>query len=117
MTWKTVKEARRRLEKEKGTVYKDWGGRIHIALIYPNSYYLGMSNLGFQTIYGSLNSYEKIVCERVFWETKGRSAEEPISLESQRPLPDFDVLAFSIRTAPRSGRSVSGLVMVFANPR
>ncbi len=96
MTWKAVKEARRRLGKEKGTVYKDWGGRIHIALIYPNSYYLGMSNLGFQTIHGFLNSYEKIVCERVFWELKGGSGEEPVSLESQRPLPDFDVLAFSI---------------------
>ncbi len=96
MTWKAVKEARHRLEKERGTVYKDWGGRTHIALIYPNTYYLGMSNLGFQTIYGILNSYENIVCERVFWEPKGDKAEEPVSLESQRPLSDFDVLAFSI---------------------
>ena len=96
MTWKAVKEARQRLEKEGGTIFKDWGGRIHAALIYPNSYYLGMSSLGFQTIYGFLNSYENIVCERVFWEPKGRSAEEPISIESQRPLPDFDILAFSI---------------------
>ncbi|OGO00163.1 MAG: hypothetical protein A2Y59_04115 [Chloroflexi bacterium RBG_13_52_14] len=96
MTWKAVKEARQRLGKERGTVYKDWGGKIHIALIYPNSYYLGMSNLGFQTIYSLLNSYDNIVCERVFWETRKDKAEEPISLESQRPLPDFDVLAFSI---------------------
>jgi radical SAM superfamily enzyme YgiQ (UPF0313 family) len=96
MTWKTVKEARQKLERERGTVYKDWGGKIHIALIYPNSYYLGMSNLGFQTIYGLLNSYDNIVCERVFWEPKRLKAETPISLESQRPLPDFDILAFSI---------------------
>ncbi|TET75278.1 MAG: radical SAM protein, partial [Dehalococcoidia bacterium] len=81
---------------ERGTIHKDWGGRTPIALIYPNSYYLGMSSLGFQTIYGFLNGYENIVCERVFWEPKIRRAEEPISLESQRPLPDFDVLAFSI---------------------
>ena len=96
MTWKAVKEARQRLDKERGTVYKDWGGKIHIALIYPNSYYLGMSNLGFQTIYRLLNSYDNIVCERVFWEPRKDKSEEPISLESQRPLPDFDVLAFSI---------------------
>jgi radical SAM superfamily enzyme YgiQ (UPF0313 family) len=96
MTWKTVKEARERLERERGTIYKDWGGKIPIALIYPNSYYLGMSNLGFQTIYGLLNSYDNIVCERVFWEPKRLKAETPISLESQRPLPDFDILAFSI---------------------
>jgi len=96
MTWQAVKEARQKLERERGTVYKDWGGKIHIALIYPNSYYLGMSNLGFQTIYGLLNSYDNIVCERAFWEPKRLKAETPISLESQRPLPDFDILAFSI---------------------
>jgi radical SAM superfamily enzyme YgiQ (UPF0313 family) len=96
MTWKATREARDRLIKERGTVHKDWGGRMHIALIYPNSYYLGMSSLGFQTIYGFLNSYENIVCERVFWEPKKPAAEAPISLESQRPLPDFDILAFSI---------------------
>lgn len=96
MSWEAVREARQRLEKERGTIYKDWGGRIHIALIYPNSYYLGMSNLGFQTIYSILNSHDNIVCERVFWEPQKRKLEQPISLESQRPLPDFDVLAFSI---------------------
>jgi radical SAM superfamily enzyme YgiQ (UPF0313 family) len=96
MTWKAVKEIRGRLEKERGTIFKDWGGRIHVGLVYPNSYYLGMSNLGFQTVYGILNSYEHIVCERVFWEPGKRAPEQPLSLESQRPLPDFDVLAFSI---------------------
>ncbi len=74
-------------------MFKDWGGRIPIALIYPNSYYLGMSNLGFQTIYGLLNSYENIVCERFFCD---RSKASLLSLESQRPLDDFAVLAFSI---------------------
>ena len=96
MSWQAVKEARQRLEKERGTICKDWGGRIHIALIYPNSYYVAMSNLGFQTIHGLLNSYDNIVCERVFWEPKSVKTQTPISLESQRPLPDFDVLAFSI---------------------
>jgi len=96
MTWQAVKEARQRLEQERGTICKDWGGKIPIALIYPNSYYVGMSSLGFQTIYGILNCYDNIVCERVFWEPKRVKTETPISLESQRPIPDFDVLAFSI---------------------
>ena len=96
MTWQVVKEARQRLSGERGAICKDWGGKIPIALIYPNSYYVGMSSLGFQTIYGILNSYDNIVCERVFWEPKRVKTETPISLESQRPLPDFDVLAFSI---------------------
>ena len=89
MTWD--EKTKRRLAKEDGTIFKDWGGRIPIALIYPNTYYVGMSNLGFQTIYGLLNSYDSIVCERVFWDEGSKK-----SLESQRPLSDFAVLAFSI---------------------
>lgn len=84
------KAARQRLFREKGTIFKDWGGRVPIALLYPNTYYIGMSNLGFQTIYSLLNSYNNIVCERVFWDGDGRS------IESGHPLDDFAVLAFSI---------------------
>ena len=91
MTW--VGKTRRRLAREQGTILKDWGGRLPIALIYPNTYYVGMSNLGFQTIYALLNSYDNIVCERFFWE--GAEASKK-SLESQRPLDDFAVLAVSI---------------------
>lgn len=61
-----------------------------MALISPNKYHTGMSGLGFQTIYSSLNSYGNIVCERVFSDGNGRS------VESGRPLDDFAVLAFSI---------------------
>jgi hypothetical protein len=57
-----------RLDREEGTITKDWGGRLPIALIYPASYYIGMSSLGLQTIYRLLNSYSNVVCERVFWE-------------------------------------------------
>ena len=97
MTWNEVKKARRRLSREQGTTIKDWGGRIPIALIYPNSYYVGMSNLGLHTIYSLLNSYSQVVCERAFWETDNRDNRLPsLSLESQRPLSDFAVLAFSI---------------------
>lgn len=96
MTWQAIRKARQRLGRETGTVYKDWGGRTPVALIYPNSYYLGMSNLGFQTVYGHLNSYDNVVCERVFREQKRVNSETPLSMESQRPLSDFDVVAFSI---------------------
>jgi radical SAM superfamily enzyme YgiQ (UPF0313 family) len=96
MTWRAIREARARLEKERGTVRKDWGGRTSFALAYPNSYYLGMSSLGFQTMYAYLNSHEDLVCERVFREPRRTGAEQPISLESQRPLTDFDILAFSV---------------------
>jgi len=92
-----VNEVRYRLSREKGTIIKDWGGRIPVALIYPNSYYVGMSNLGIHAIYSLLNSYPDIVCERAFWEKESSNEQLPIfSLESQRPLSDFVVLAFSI---------------------
>ncbi|MFC2012210.1 radical SAM protein [Chloroflexota bacterium] len=88
------KDARQRLSHETGTIIKDWGGRLPIALIYPNSYYISMSNLGIQAIYGLLNGYPDIVCERAFYE-KGDTAQS-LSIESQRPLSDFAVLAFSV---------------------
>jgi len=93
MSWEQVKEIRARLSRETGTVYKDWGGKLPIALIYPNSYYIGMSNLGIQAIYRFINNYSNIVCERVFYEPY---ADEPLAMESLRPLTDFAVLAFSV---------------------
>ncbi|MFC1918209.1 radical SAM protein [Chloroflexota bacterium] len=88
-------DSRERLSREKGTIFKDWGGRLPIALVYPNSYYLGMSNLGIHAIYHLLNSYPDIVCERVFREDSPQ-IQPPVSVESRRPLTDFPVIAFSI---------------------
>jgi len=97
MSWDEVKEARRRLSRERGTIIKDWGGRIPIALVYPNSYYVGMSNLGIHAIYKLLNSYSGVVAERAFWEIENREQRlSPLSLESRRPLSDFAVVAFSV---------------------
>ncbi len=97
MSHKNIRDARYRFSWETGTVTKDWGGRLPIALIYPNSYYIGMSNLGIHVIYSLLNGYRNTVCERVFHEQDQRgSTVTPLSLESRRPLPDFAVLAFSV---------------------
>ncbi len=81
---------------------KDWGGKITVALVYPNSYAVGMSNLGFQTIYRHLNALPDVVCERVFMPDAADVAElartgaAPFSLESQRPLADFHMVGFSV---------------------
>ncbi len=97
MSWDKIKKAKQQLSREQGTIIKDWGGRIPIALIYPNAYYIGMSNLGLHAIYSLLNSYSEVVCERAFWGRDNRAEQlPPLSLESQRPLSDFAVLAFSI---------------------
>ncbi len=90
------------LSRETGTVYKDPGGRVNICLIYPNTYHIGMSNLGFQGIYGLLNRREDVVCERAFlpdeedMEEFKRTDSEIVSMESKRPLNRFDILAFSV---------------------
>jgi radical SAM superfamily enzyme YgiQ (UPF0313 family) len=88
------RDTRQILSREEGTIFKDWGGRLPIALIYPNSYYVGMSNLGIHAIYKLLNNYGDVVCERTFYE-KGQNTA-PTSLESGRPLTDFAVLALSV---------------------
>jgi radical SAM superfamily enzyme YgiQ (UPF0313 family) len=87
----------KQLPREEGAIVKDWGGRLPIALIYPNSYYLGMSNLGLHALYHLSKSNDKVVGERVFWERQNRDKKSAnLSMESRRPLADFPVLAFSI---------------------
>ena len=96
MTWQTAKEIRNRLAAEQGTIIKDWGGKLPVALVYPNSYNIGMSNLGIQAIYRFLNERTDAVCERIFREPKDSSDVLPLAMESQRPLTDFAVIAFSL---------------------
>jgi len=84
------------LESEKGTIRKHWSGRVRVALIYPNRYHVGMSNLGFQAVYRLLNRMDAVVCERAFLPPERRPAVRPLSLESGRPLTDFDIVAFSV---------------------
>jgi radical SAM superfamily enzyme YgiQ (UPF0313 family) len=91
MTWPQIAAARRLLRDERGTVYKDWGGRLPIALVYPNTYGLGMSSLALHTLYRLWNDREDVVCERVFTDWL-----PPLSLESGAPLDYFPVVAFSI---------------------
>jgi radical SAM superfamily enzyme YgiQ (UPF0313 family) len=80
--------------REDGAINRDWGGRLPVALIYPNSYYLGMSNLGVHAVYKLLNGNLRVVCERFFFNP---SDKRPLkAIESGRPLTDFAVLAFSI---------------------
>ncbi|MBI4268783.1 MAG: radical SAM protein [Candidatus Rokubacteria bacterium] len=102
MSMKLTRKALGLLADEHGTVRKDWGGRVSVALVYPNTYAVGMSNLGFQTIYRHLNAIPDVVCERVFLpdpediDELRRTRSAPCSLESQRPLGDFHMVAFSV---------------------
>ncbi len=99
---KLLRKADALLSKEKGTVFKSPGGRLNICLVYPNTYHVGMSNLGFQGVYGLLNSMPDVLCERAFLpdpedlEDYSKGREEIFSLESKRPLNSFDMVAFSV---------------------
>ena len=103
-TQSTNRLMRDRLAQEIGTIRKERGGRVPVALVFPNTYYIGMSSLGFQTIYKLFNADPDIVCERAFLpDTDGqfdmprnRGPIEPTTLEGGRPLRDYNVVAFSI---------------------
>jgi radical SAM superfamily enzyme YgiQ (UPF0313 family) len=101
-SWQQRERAQETLAKETGYIRKPHGDRLRVALAFPNTYWVGMSNLGFQTIYRLFNAQEDIVCERVFLPPKQELAallesRTPIvTLESQTPVSDFDVFAFSV---------------------
>src|SRR6187399_283539 len=94
--------ARDLLAKEVGYVRKPHGGRLRVALAFPNTYFVGMSNLGLQTVYRLFNAEPDIVCERVFLPPKTElqaqlaSGEPLVTIESQTLVRDFDVFAFSV---------------------
>jgi radical SAM superfamily enzyme YgiQ (UPF0313 family) len=78
---------------ERGALRKEPGGRLGVALVYPNAYRLGMANLGLHAIYRLLNDDPGTLCERAFLPEDG---SEPRTIESDRPLRAFDVVAFSL---------------------
>ena len=94
--------ARELLSKEVGYVRKPHGGKLRVALAFPNTYFVGMSNLGLQTVYKLFNAEADIVCERVFLPPKTElaaqiAAREPlVTIESQTPVSEFDIFAFSV---------------------
>jgi len=84
------------LADEVGTIRKDPGGKLRVALLYPNTYAVGMSNLGFQTVYRLLNAREDVVCERAFLPEAIGPDTTVRTLESDWPLSEMDVVAFSV---------------------
>ena len=81
------------LADETGTIRKKWKGCLPVALLYPNTYSLAVSNLGFQLVYSLLNQQDDIVCERVVYPEHGQPLR---SLESNRPLTDFVIVCISV---------------------
>ncbi len=80
------------LASETGTIIKKWGGKIPVCVVFPNSYYVGMSNLATHMLYRRLNDMDDVVCERCFLGENGTS----FSLESERPLASFEIVFFTL---------------------
>src|SRR5712691_2179326 len=101
-SWTLRERAQETLAKEIGYVTKPHGDRLRVALAFPNTYWVGMSNLGFQTVYRLFNDLDHVVCERVFLPQKKELASliasrtPLVTLESQTPVSDVDVIAFSV---------------------
>jgi len=101
-SWAQRERALQTLSKEVGFVVKPHGDRLRIALAFPNTYWVGMSNLGFQTMYRLFNADDDVVCERFFLPPKQELADliasraPLLTLESQTPVGEFDVIAFSV---------------------
>lgn len=101
MSRKITESYKAKLAGEEGYVVKH-GASLRIALCYPNTYGIGMANLGLHTMYELFNKIPDVSCERVFLpdDTELREYEKSrtplLSLETQTPVRDFDVVAFSI---------------------
>jgi len=99
-----VSKPGRYLGNEWNVVHKDWeSAQVKVALCYPDIYELGMSNLGLQILYSIINRRKDSLAERVY--APGLDMEEMLrdrgiplfSLESKKPLRDFDIIGFSLQ--------------------
>jgi radical SAM superfamily enzyme YgiQ (UPF0313 family) len=101
MSKRIVESYKKKLETEEGFLVKH-GAQLRIALCYPNTHAVGMANLGLHTMYELFNKIPEVSCERVFLpdDFEMREYEKTrsplLSLETQTPVKNFDVVAFSI---------------------
>lgn len=99
-----VTKPARYLGGEHGEIVKSWDSvDCRICLAFPDLYDIGMSHLGFKILYSIINKHPKLLAERMYapWtdmEAQLREQSEPLrSLESWRPLGDFDIVGFSLQ--------------------
>lgn len=101
MSKRIIESYKRKLAGEEGVVVKH-GAQLRIALCYPNTHAVGMANLGLHTMYELFNKIPEVSCERVFlpdaeeMREYEKSRSSLMSLETQTPIKNFDVVAFSI---------------------
>ncbi|MEQ8171946.1 MAG: radical SAM protein [Candidatus Eremiobacterota bacterium] len=95
MDWELTKWRKERLQKEKSFVaFFHHGASVRVALVYPNTYYVGMSSLGFQVVYDVLNCHKYTSAERFFY--PDHISKGLYSLETGTPLGNYDIIGFSV---------------------
>jgi radical SAM superfamily enzyme YgiQ (UPF0313 family) len=87
---------RARWEQERFLFTPSGGGDVSVCLVYPNTYPVGMANLGFQSVFEILSRHPRVHCERAFLPDADQRGGEVVSFESGRRLRDFEIVAFSI---------------------
>jgi len=85
----------RLLDAEKGRENLKKGALVKAVCIFPNSYSVGMANIGFQTVYRFFNNHESMSCERGFFEKRFEN-QKAVSFETKTPLNRFDLIGFSV---------------------
>lgn len=100
--FKLFQRPQRYIGNEYNVIKKPHNGKIRICVGYPDSYELGMSNLGLRIIYGMLNDFPDVVCERVFLPGSDltqfleKNSIKLFSLETKTNLDEFDVVGFNL---------------------
>src|SRR5258708_8126876 len=109
------KRALERIAREKVLYARQPGGDISVCVIYPNTYRLGMANLGFQAVFHIFESDTAVAADRAFLPDADErdsfrdGSDHLVSFERGRPLSDFDIPAFSLSFSPHYPPSVSVL--------
>ena len=102
MNWQLIESLKQKKSHEIGAKISAPGAKTGFALVFPNEYHLGMSNLGFQIIYREINSRHDTACERAFLPSPVERLEYQrtntplMTIENQRPLDEFSMVAFAI---------------------
>ncbi len=91
INWRTIIQNIDIIKAKEINLYpKKWRKNLKkVLLVFPNRYYIGMSNLGFHTIFKKINEIDDVICERGFY-------PYPVSFETKTPFNEFELIIFSI---------------------
>lgn len=101
VAYEIVRRLQNQLRRERGLTPKR-EAPVRVALAHPNTYHVGMSNLGLQVVYRMFNEHPAFLCERFFLPTPSlqdlhrKSTTPLLTLESQQPVNTFNLIAFSV---------------------